>query len=663
MVLVASGVASLPAAAGTISLAWDPCPDEDLAGYRIYYGNSPGNYTQHVDVGNVTEHTLTGLTDCTTWHVAVKAVDTEGLESESYSNEVSGWPRPVVGNAVPAAAEQGRRLDVTITGTNFQGGASVEFSNAGIVVNSVSVNSCSELTADITVGGSASVGATDIDVVNPDNVFGTGAGLFTVQAAVAPTVESTTPVDGASGVSPDVQPRVDFSEAMLPESVTSTTVRLLDDGGTPVAQASGSPSLSSGGTVATIVPAAPLSLGQTYRIQVVGGASGVVDLANHPMDSTFTQGTGFSVEADDQPPVISDVTETGVTATRATITWTTDEDADSQVFYREEGQSAYQETSVDPALVTDHSVELMGLTPNTTYEYHVRSADGSGNASTSSPDQTFTTPDSSFSYIAIEAELGDLVVPVRQTSGAGAFGNAWIDTPTGGPDGTPSNPLGTATLGVNIPTAGTWYLWVRLLGPDLDSDSWFESIDGAARQAIFPDAWGTWEWIEGRSYTLTAGLHSVELGGREPGARADRILLTNDPDFVPTEQPNGDTAPPSAVTGFTAAPSDAQNHLEWTNPGDGDYARTVVRYRTDGRYPTSPEDGYAVADRPATPGSTDAYDHTGLTNGVTYHYSAFAIDTSGNVSEAAHADGTPAVTNQPPGQVENLTRTDKKNEA
>ena len=78
-------------AAGTISMQWDANTDADLAGYRVYYGNVSGNYDQSVDVGNVTSYTLNGLADCTMWYVAIKAYDTEGLESTNYSAEVSGW--------------------------------------------------------------------------------------------------------------------------------------------------------------------------------------------------------------------------------------------------------------------------------------------------------------------------------------------------------------------------------------------------------------------------------------------------------------------------------------------------------------------------------------------------------------------------------------------
>ena len=46
-----------------------------------------------------------------------------------------------------------------------------------------------------------------------------------------------------------------------------------------------------------------------------------------------------------------------------------------------------------------------------------------------------------------------------------------------------------------------------------------------------------WEWIAGRSYSLNVGLHALTVGGRESETRLDRVLITDDPGFVPTEQP------------------------------------------------------------------------------------------------------------------------------
>jgi hypothetical protein len=659
IVAVLVAIAGLPAMAGTASLAWDPVSDTDLAGYRVYYGTSPGSYTQSVDVGNVTQATITGLTDCTNYYFGVKAYDTAANESTTYSNQVQGWSRPIVTSSTPSSAEQGRTLNLTIAGTNFPSGATALFSNAGITVNSTTVNACGQLTLNVTVASGATPGASNLDVTDADGVFGTGTAIFTVVAAAAPTVSSTTPVDGATGISVAVAPTVTFSEAMLPASITAANVKLLDDTGAAVAQGAGSPSLSGNGLTATITPAANLIQGRTYKIQIVGGGSGVLDLANHGMASTVTQTTGFGTVGDTTAPVISAVASSGVGSTAATITWTTNETSDGQVFFRKLGGTTYQQTAINVTLLTSHTTALTGLVPSTTYEYYVRSADSAGNAATSTPIKTFLTGSSAFAYLRFETESGTLVAPLRGVSGAaGAFGTGYIDTPAGTGTGSATSPAGTATFGVNIPTAGTWYLWVRMYGPTTSSDAMYESVNGASRALITPSVTAQWQWVAGRSYTLAVGLQSVELGGREAQARADRILLTNDATFVPTEQAVDDQTPPAGNTGLTAVGATSQVTLNWTNSSSVDFNQSIIRYRTDGKYPVSPADGFPVATIAGTPGTADGYVHTGLTNGTTYSYSVFAVDDSGNVGPAAKAQALAQDVNAP-AAVQNLRRSDR----
>ena len=90
---------------------------------------------------------------------------------------------------------------------------------------------------------------------------------------------------------------------------------------------------------------------------------------------------------DTTPPVISNV-QASVTDTTATISWTTNEVADSQVAYGL--TSTYGTTASDATLVTSHSVTLSGLTAGTPYHYLVSSTDGSANTA-SGVDLTFTT--------------------------------------------------------------------------------------------------------------------------------------------------------------------------------------------------------------------------------------------------------------------------------
>ncbi|HEX2295851.1 MAG TPA: PQQ-dependent sugar dehydrogenase [Actinomycetota bacterium] len=91
---------------------------------------------------------------------------------------------------------------------------------------------------------------------------------------------------------------------------------------------------------------------------------------------------------DTTPPVISGISVSHPSKTSATITWTTNEPADSQVEY---GPTSSYETATprDPALVTRHSVTLTGLS-KTTYHFRVVSRDAAGNVARSA-DQTLRT--------------------------------------------------------------------------------------------------------------------------------------------------------------------------------------------------------------------------------------------------------------------------------
>jgi hypothetical protein len=103
-------------------------------------------------------------------------------------------------------------------------------------------------------------------------------------------------------------------------------------------------------------------------------------------------------------------------AAGATITWTTDEPASSQVDY---GPTATynQSTPLDSALVTSHSVTLTGLTGSTEYHFRVKSQDASGNPASSGDNTFVTTATSVFPLTGLrlwlKADQG-----VTQTSGA-----------------------------------------------------------------------------------------------------------------------------------------------------------------------------------------------------------------------------------------------------
>ena len=75
------------AMAADITLAWDHNSEPDLAGYKLYLGNSPRNYPQVIDLGLTTQFTIRDLIDGVVYFFTLTAYDRKGFES-SFSNEV-----------------------------------------------------------------------------------------------------------------------------------------------------------------------------------------------------------------------------------------------------------------------------------------------------------------------------------------------------------------------------------------------------------------------------------------------------------------------------------------------------------------------------------------------------------------------------------------------
>ncbi len=94
-----------------------------------------------------------------------------------------------VTNANPNSATQGSmNLNVTVGGSGFKKGAKAQWfvsgttNPGGVTVNSTTVNSSNQLTANITVASDGNTGNFDIQVTNTDGRTGKGSELFAVKA-------------------------------------------------------------------------------------------------------------------------------------------------------------------------------------------------------------------------------------------------------------------------------------------------------------------------------------------------------------------------------------------------------------------------------------------------------------------------------------------------
>jgi hypothetical protein len=182
---VATVLVAVPALvhAGTLGLAWDASPG--ATGYRVHYGASTGNYTVIQDVGNVTETTLTGLTDCAPSYFAVTAYN--GVGESDLSNEVSSHPRPSVSSLTPSAVMQGGQQTLRIQGTNFTAGAAVSVGNPNVFLTGVTVSSCNQIQLIATVEPTAAhvraaeVGSFTVSVTEPNGLVATVEQAFEVR--------------------------------------------------------------------------------------------------------------------------------------------------------------------------------------------------------------------------------------------------------------------------------------------------------------------------------------------------------------------------------------------------------------------------------------------------------------------------------------------------
>jgi len=108
---------------------------------------------------------------------------------------------------------------------------------------------------------------------------------------------------------------------------------------------------------------------------------------------------------------------------------------------------------------------------------------------------------------------------------------------------------------------------------------------------------------------------------------------TTDQKFTTLTPP--DITPPANIINFEAVPGDSQIVLTWRNPPDTDFKAVKIMRSTD-FYPSDPWSGIQVYN-----GSGTSFTDTGLTNGLTYYYTAFTYDLAGNYSSGAIASATP----------------------
>jgi subtilisin family serine protease len=104
---------------------------------------------------------------------------------------------PTISSVSPSQGSPGTAVPVTINGSGFASGATVN-AGVGITVSNISTASAVQLTATLTIAAGAAPGVRDLSVTNPGGGRGTLTGAFTV-AVAGVTVTSIAPSQGMQG--------------------------------------------------------------------------------------------------------------------------------------------------------------------------------------------------------------------------------------------------------------------------------------------------------------------------------------------------------------------------------------------------------------------------------------------------------------------------------
>lgn len=371
---------NLPVSAGQVVLTWDPTttntdgtPLTDLAGFKIYYGTSSGAYGASQDVGTIpTSYTVANLPENVMYYFAVTAYNATGNES-AFSNEVfkvipDATP-PVISVVTTASLTS---MGATLTWTTDEASTSqVEYGSPLVYGSSTTLDNTPVTSHSVTLSGLSAWTTYHFRVKSQDAAGNLQTSAdFTFGTLAPPDMTSPTGTISING-----------GNVYATTGMVTLTLSCNDSG-----SGCSSMQFSNDGVIFSIWEG--FSAGKTWALNS-GNGNKTVYVHYRDMSGNVSPNYSKTITLDATAPVLSSISAGSLTDAKATITWTTDETATTQVDY---GTSPALGSSspIDTTPVINHLVVITGLTPNTTYHYKVRSSDGAGNSAIST-EQIFVT--------------------------------------------------------------------------------------------------------------------------------------------------------------------------------------------------------------------------------------------------------------------------------
>ncbi|MGO8669919.1 MAG: fibronectin type III domain-containing protein, partial [Capsulimonadaceae bacterium] len=401
-------------------------------------------------------------------------------------------------------------------------------------------------------------------------------------------------------------------------------------------------------------------------------------------DSSVTNGTEYfyevaavnaggtsalSNEASATPHAPTPAAPAGLTATpgnvQVSLTWTSSTGATSYNVYRGTATGAEGATPITSS-VTATAYTDASVTNNTTYFYKVAAVNTGGTSGMSNESSATPVPPVPAAPSGLAATPGNGQVSLSWTSSTGATSyNVYRGTATGAESATPLTPSSTTTTYTDATVInGTTYFY-KVAAVNQGGTSGLSNEASTTPNPPAPSAPTGLTATPGNaqvslSWSSSTGATSYNVyRGTATGAESATPIATSTTSTAYTDASvtNGTTyfykvaavnaggtsglsnegsatpnpPAPSAPTGLTATPGNAQVGLTWAS-STGATSYNVYRGTATGTESPTPI---------ATDVTTAAYTNTGLTNGTTYFYKVAAVNTGGTSGMSNEASATP----------------------
>ncbi|MFH1657024.1 MAG: fibronectin type III domain-containing protein, partial [bacterium] len=585
-----SSIATSSPGTNFITITW---ATNELSNSTVGYSTTPGNFDTEIGVASmVISHsvTLTDLTPDSTYYFQVKSTDPSS-NTRTNNNGGNGYvfttgQGPVISNVTTPEITNNTAKISWITNTsadtyvvysiNSNLSGSTESGSVALTTSHlIELTSLSGGTKYYfyvkSTDGSSNL-ATDKNVIDGVIQYYT---FTTTQDTTGPTMSS-----------------ISASNATSSSMITWTTNELADSTvnyGTTGSY--GSSATSSTLTIDHVLGLSNLTNNTTYHYQVIStDANGNTSTSS---DQTFLTNT----VADATAPVISNAATSSVDLTVATITWTTDEAANSLIDYGITVSLGSLSGQLDDSTTT-HSVSLSNLSANTTYYYQVRSQDSAGNTG---------TDDNSGSYYSFITTRDTTAPTISNVSSSTVSNNSATIIWT-------TNELSTSQI--NYGTTNSYGSQTTL-----DSTLTYQhsvKLTNLTKQT-----------------TYHFQVVSEDSADNSTASSDYTILTTDDPGIVETissggvifmesSSSNKDTTAPVISNIRVTNINYSSVTINWNTNEDTD---TFVEYGTTKNY----EQGYLGSYDNTTKHSLNL---TSLSPGTTYYFRALGKDSSGNLSRS-----------------------------